>query len=329
MKRPRPCVGLCLLVLLLPGCGDPQPPPAPPTPPPPTTPGLSPPDPATGGLEGTSLLGRELISRPDDGGIAEADRALEEAPEDVDLIIAAGIARAGRWQYSGAIELYDRGLGLAPDNPWLYRHRGHRYISLRRFPEAVRDLGYAAALDSLSFDILYHLGLAHYLSGDFERAADVYRQCLAYGEDPAMLELEASGALGEGYRSCVEAALVDDTRVALADWLYRALRRAGRDDEAAELLESITEGMEVEANRSYYLALLFYRGLRSEDEILDRRELTGNQLQTIGYGVANWHLVEGDTVRARALLEEIVQGEEWPAFGMIAAEVDLSRLQGR
>lgn len=338
--KPTRAIALTL-TLLLAACGEPDPDSAPgdPSPdrapavegaPPPSTPDLDPPDPATGGLEGVSLLERELVSRPDqEGAIAAADAALSQAPDDVDRIIAAGIARAGRWQYSGAIQLYDRGIALEPDNPWLYRHRGHRFVSLRRFPEAVRDLEHAAALDSLSFDILYHLGLAHYLEGNFDEAIQVYRQCVGYGEDPAMLELEASGALGPDYRSCMQAALEDDTRVAIADWLYRSLRRSGRDAEAEALLDEIHEDMEVEANTSYHQALLFYKGLRTEEEILPREELTGNQLQTMGYGVANWHLVEGDTARAVALLEEILEGEEWPAFGMIAAEVDLARIRGR
>ena len=48
-------------------------------------------------------------------------------------------------------------------------------------------------------------------------------------------------------------------------------------------------------------------------------------LQTVGYGVANWHLVEGDRARAREILEEIAHHRVWPGFGRIAAEVELTR----
>jgi tetratricopeptide (TPR) repeat protein len=282
---------------------------------------------AQGGLEGISPLGRQLISRPDSAQIiATADRRLEEAPEDVERIIAAGIARASRWQYTGAIELYDYGLALEPDHPVLYRHRGHRFISTRRFDRALSDLERAATLDSLSFDIAYHLGLAHYLAGDFDRAAAVYGSCMARAQEPAALELEASGRLGDDYRSCMRTGWNDDSRVAIADWRYRALRRAGRHAEARDLLDSIHEDMDVGANISYHRAFMFYKGLRSEEETLDPATLAGNQFQTIGYGIANWYLVEGDTSRAQVLMKAIVRGEEWPAFGMIAAESDLIRL---
>ncbi|MEX2527220.1 MAG: tetratricopeptide repeat protein [Gemmatimonadota bacterium] len=279
-----------------------------------------------GSLELVSPLGRELHSQTEtQGRILAADAALAEDPDNVDLLIAAGIARAGVWQYNDAIAMYDRAAQLAPENPWVFRHRGHRYISTRRFVDAVADLERAAALDSLSFDILYHLGLARYLAGDFDGAAREYRRCFRHATTPALLELEASGELGEGYRSCMSLAVDDDTRVAITDWLYRAQRRSGHHEEAAQLLESVTEGMDVSDNLSYYQALLFYKGLRTEEEILDRSLLSGNQLQTMGYGVGNWHLVEGDTARAHALFREIVEGEEWPAFGFIAAETELAR----
>lgn len=278
------------------------------------------------GLELVSPLGRELHARSDtQGRILAADATLAEDPDNVELIIAAGIARSSVWQYRDAIHLYDRAAQLAPENPWVFRHRGHRYISTRRFVDAVADLERAVTLDSLSFDILYHLGLARYLAGDFDGASREYRRCFRHANNPELLQLEASGELGEGYRSCMTLAVDEDTRVAITDWLYRALRRSGHHDEAAQLLESITEGMDVSDNLSYYEALLFYKGLRTEEQILDRSLLSGNQLQTIGYGVGNWYLVEGDTARAHALFQEIVEGEEWPAFGFIAAETELAR----
>ena len=60
----------------------------------------------------------------------------------------------------------------------LLRFRGHRYISTRRFDLAVADLEKAIALAPSSFDVAYHLGLAHYLRGEFDAAAKVYRSCL-------------------------------------------------------------------------------------------------------------------------------------------------------
>jgi hypothetical protein len=37
--------------------------------------------------------------------------------------------------------------------------------------------------------------------------------------------------------------------------------------------------------------------------------------------------MEGDTARARTLFERIVATDQWPAFGFVAAEVDLARMK--
>ena len=97
-------------------------------------------------------------------------------------------------QFHAAIEVYTRALAIAPEDVRLLRFRGHRYISTRRFDLAAADLRRAAGLVPSSFDVLYHLGLAHYLSGDFDEAARVYRSCLETTSDPRPLP--------QGWRSC-------------------------------------------------------------------------------------------------------------------------------
>ena len=96
-------------------------------------------------------------------------------------MIWLGRRTAYLWRYEEAIEIYTRGLTAHPDDPRLWRHRGHRYISTRRFDLAVRDLEQAARLaaanpdriepdglpnsygiptGTMRFNIYYHLGLA-------------------------------------------------------------------------------------------------------------------------------------------------------------------------
>ena len=48
-------------------------------------------------------------------------------------------------------------------------------------------------------------------------------------------------------------------------------------------------------------------------------------METVGFGVANWMIVQGDTAGAVALLEELVQDPWWPGFGRLAAEAELAR----
>lgn len=62
-----------------------------------------------------------------------------------------GRERPGIGQYMEAAAIFTSGIEKHPDNPKLYRHRSHRFITLRRFGLAVRDfekvrnLGYRVA----------------------------------------------------------------------------------------------------------------------------------------------------------------------------------------
>ncbi len=266
----------------------------------------------------TSPLSVELYARATSSEeVVAADAALAEAPDDVDLIISAARERRNIWRYNEAIDLYTRAIELAPDDWRPYRFRGHRYISTRRYDEAIVDLQRARELAPDEFDVTYHLGLAYFLAGRFADAAAEYGRCMeAAAPEP-----------GEEARGCASIATNDDTRVAITEWRYRALRRAGEHQAAAELLATIDEDMTVEDNVSYYVSLLHAKGLRARAEILDEVELTDNQFVTIGYGVASWLIAEGRNDEAAALLGRIVEDDHWNGFGYIAAEADLVRLQ--
>lgn len=275
-----------------------------------------------------SALGHTYFSLPDTtGALAAADSVLASGPVDVDALLDAAAARAALWRYRDAIELYDSAIAVDAHDwrPW--RFRGHRHISLRELDAAVRDLEQARRIDSLSFDVAYHLGLAHYLRGEWDLAADAYARCMLLAEDADALALNESGELPPGFRACMDMASVDNDRVAMTEWRWRALRRAGRHDEARALLGAIHTEMDVGTNASYYQLLLMHKGERPEEAVFDTTVLSGNQFETIGYGVAVQQLTEGDTVAALDLMRRIVErGERWQAFGFIAAEQDLVRL---
>jgi tetratricopeptide (TPR) repeat protein len=257
--------------------------------------------------------------------VAEADAALAAAPNDADRILAAAGARATAWRFREAIDLYSRGIALHPTDARFYRFRGHRYLTLRRFNEGMRDLDRAATLDSTNFDVVYHQGLAHYLLGHFARAADAYGKCLAFAGNEALRAREARGEYRQGYRSCMRIATDDDARVSMTDWAWRANMRAGRRAVADRLLATVREGMTVTANRSYYENLLLYAGARTEDQVLASAAGDSVRFSTSGYAVGNWHLVRGDTARARAMFERVANSQHWNGFGVIAAEAELVR----
>ena len=101
-------------------------------------------------------------------------------------------------------------------------------------------------------------------------------------------------------------------------------RRLGRDEDAAKVLEDIKEDMDVIENFAYHKRLLMYKGLVDPEELLDPNadEL---DLATQGYGVANFYFVNGDADKAREILDKVLEGKYWSAFGYIAAEADVKR----
>jgi tetratricopeptide (TPR) repeat protein len=259
------------------------------------------------------------------GPVILADSALAAAPGDADRLLAAAGARAAAWRFREALELYSRGIQLHPNDARFYRFRGHRYLTVRQFEDGARDLDHAARLDSTNFDVAYHQGLAHYLLGHYARAADTYGKCLGFATNDALRQKEARGEFRQGYRSCMRIATDDESRVAMTDWAWRANMRAGRRAEADRLLATIRDGLPVSTNRSYYEALLLYKGLRTAAQVLEYASGDSVRFSSAGYGVAQWYLQQGDSVRGWELMERLALSPHWNGFGVIAAEADLAR----
>ena len=235
-----------------------------------------------------------------------------------------GRRQAYLYKYVEAINTYTKALEVFPDSPELYRHRGHRYISVRQFDKAIQDFQVAAELakdrdieiepdgqpnkldiplSNLHFNIYYHWALAHFLKGEFEQAANLWKTCLGYSVN-------------------------DDLLIATTDWYYMTLRRLNKDEEASALLNRISGDMEIIENTSYLRRLLMYKGEIAPAELLDL-ENTAEDAQldivTQGYGVGNWYLYQGDLEKAYDIFNRIVDCDYWPAFGYIAAEAELFR----
>jgi tetratricopeptide (TPR) repeat protein len=284
----------------------------------------------TGGrkAEATSLSGKPLyaIDLPNrdklEADLAQAEKDLAARPTDPDAIIWVGRRLGYLWRYQDAIATFSKGISLHPNNPRLYRHRAHRYITVRQFDRAIADFDKAVSLikgtpdeiepdgapnptgkprSTLHFNIWYHLGLAHYLKGDFQKAADAYVECMKVSTN-------------------------DDAITATSDWQWMTLMRLNRKAEAAKVLERITPTMEILENGSYHRRLLMYKGLATPESLLDPGKADALTIATQGYGVGNWYFVTGNRARAREIFTQVVGGTSWSAFGYIAAEADLQRL---
>ncbi len=187
---------------------------------------------------------------------------------------------------SESVKVFTEGIEKYPNSAKLYRHRGHRQISLRHFDAAVEDLSKARQLmaesplelepdgspnkiniplSTTQFNVLYHLALAHYLNGDFQKAEEAYQ--------------------------------IRDSMIIVENDSYykRCLMYQGKLP--ADSVLNVQPG-DTDADLS---------------------------LATQGYGVGNWYLYNGDSARAKAIFEKVVAGNYFAAFGFIAAEAELAR----
>lgn len=254
--------------------------------------------------------------------LTEARKNFETEPS-ADNLIWLGRRMAYLGHYKDAIKIFTQGVEKFPDDARFLRHRGHRLITLRCFDLAIEDLNRAAKLikgkpdqiepdglpnarniptSTLQSNIWYHLGLAHYLKGDFKAALKAYREAAKVSTNPDML-------------------------VATTHWQYMTLRRLGREKEAASVVRAIKPDLDVIENADYYKLIHLYQGKISAEELSKEISSDAGALSkaSIGYGLGNWFLYNHQRDEAEKRFRQVILGNQWASFGHIAAEVELSR----
>jgi tetratricopeptide (TPR) repeat protein len=260
------------------------------------------------------------------------EKELEDAKRDFDKdptednYIWYGRREAYLMHFDKALEIFSEGIERYPESFSLYRHRGHRYITLREFDLAIADFRTAAKLmegapilseqdgipnklnipvSTVQFNVWYHLGLAHYLKGEYEDAAKAYETCLTYCDN-------------------------DDLLIATVDWLFITYHHLQRKEDAVTALSKVPEKVTIVENETYLKRLDMYKGLNPPELLLaveSGSESADLAFATQGYGVGNWYLIQGDTTRAKDVFKRVVEGPYFSAFGFIAAEAELLKLK--
>ncbi len=275
----------------------------------------------------------DFLHRPPPPVSPESKRKMEEqlteartrqasTPRDPEAIIWVGRRLAYLGRFVEAIQVYTEGANEFPRDARFYRHRGHRYLTLRKFDLAIQDFEKAAKLikgkpdevepdgqpnarnlptSTLQFNIWYHLGLAHYLKGNYEKALDSYRQCLKVSNNP-------------------------DALVATSHWLYMTLRRLNRLEEAIKVLAPIKEKMDIIENDGYYRLLLMYKGQVSAETLEQEawKQAASPGSSSILYGIGNWYRINDRETEAQRVFRKMLEGSQWTSFGYIAAEAALT-----
>jgi tetratricopeptide (TPR) repeat protein len=251
-------------------------------------------------------------------------RADFEKNASIDNFIWLGRRTAYLGRYKEAIAIYSEAMKKFPTDARLFRHRGHRFLTLRCLSDASVDFKTAASwikgkpdeiepdgmpnarnipTSTLHSNIWYHLGLARYLTGDFRGALAAYREAEKVSKNP-------------------------DMQVATTHWLYMTLRRLGRQAEAKKAIDEIPDNLDVIENADYYKLIKLYQGKLKPSDLIPATNETANTLSnaTVGYGVGNWYLYNGKRAEADQIFRQIVAGNQWASFGYIAAETELTRL---
>ncbi len=252
--------------------------------------------------------------------LAEAENDFKKA-QTADSYIWLGRRTAYLGNYKEAIKIYTDAIEKFPTDARLFRHRGHRFISIRCFDDAVKDFEKAAKLvkgkkdeiepdglpnarniptSTLQSNIFYHLGLAYYLKKDFKNALKAYSEAEKVSTNPDML-------------------------VATKHWLYMTLRRMNKTKEAEKAIAGIKDNLDIIENDDYYKLVKLYQGKIKAEDLLKEIGTEANSLSnaSLGYGLGNWFLYNGEKEKAEKIFRRIIEGNQWASFGFIAAEAEL------
>lgn len=256
--------------------------------------------------------------------LLEAESNYNANPDSLPYIIWYGRRLAYLGRYQEAINVYSEGLRKFPRSYKLFRHRGHRYINVRQFDNAISDLQNAVfyatgapheveqdgipnalnkSLTNVHWNIWYHLALAYYMKGNYDKTISSLKQCIEYNKNA-------------------------DLEVKTTNWLYVTYRKIGNTDAADALISVIPSRMNLigSDSRLYHDLIMLYRGFLSPDRIIRSHTVNGEIEANVGYGVGNWYLMEGQRESAINIFNRVMSASQKDSFGYIATQVELASL---
>ncbi len=260
--------------------------------------------------------------------LAFAKAAYQKDTTDADALIWYGRRTAYLGDYMKAIEIFSKGIISHPGDARLYRHRGHRYITVRCFDKAIADFKKAAKLikgkpdetepdglpnakniptSTLQSNTWYHLGLAYFIKGENKKALKAYKECLKVADNADMF-------------------------VATANWMNITLRNMAKEKEAVALYNSIDKNAELIESGDYMNLLEMYRNKLSAKEIESYAMKLSPKDQslasaTINFGIGYYCLLFGFKEKAMEFFKKAIATNQWSSFGFIAAETALKKMK--
>lgn len=167
-----------------------------------------------------------------------------------------------------------------------------------------------AAHGSVRTGAWLHLGVTHYLLGDYAAAAQALDQARQLARAPHQ-------------------------KLAAVDWLYLSLYRSGQREAAqavvddldwdAERLGGAASTTARSLEQCYVQRLRLYRGEARPEELLRATSNEGIDVATLGYGVGVWYQCRGYTDAAARTFERILEVGDPTTMGYLAAETERNR----
>ena len=295
---------------------------------------------AQSSLQGTSLLGKPMVTEPARNvgvaSVALLDRAAADAKADFEKNMTVDTATwygrilfyQGYSKESAAV--YDKALAKFPNSAKLLRHRAHRHFSLREFDKSI-EVGLKAAKiyegkplerekpgpdyfrgdpDVVQYYLYYHLGAAYFAKHDFGNAAKWF----AKSAEAAMFtkDLEA--------------------RTANTYWEYLSLARGGNMREAQKLLDSydltLFEVHPDGGSDTYFDGIQLFKGHRDPNSFFNDKDggrafaTADGVAASTAYSLANYYMLQGEPDKAKPWLQRSIDVDSWGFFARIQAEAD-------
>jgi len=252
----------------------------------------------------------------------------EKDTGNADAIIWFGRRTAYLGDYMKAIDIFSKGINIHPGDARLYRHRGHRYLTVRCFDKAITDFKRAIQLtkgkpdevepdglpnakniptSTLQSNSWYHLGLCYFIRGKYTKSVRALQHCLVLSKNP-------------------------DMYVATANWLNIAYRKLKKYKEAIALYNSIDKKAELIESGDYLKILEMYTHKSTEKEIDSYAAMLSANDQTVGsatinFGLGYYCLLFGHKEKAVTYFNKAIASNQWSSFGYIAAEAELARMK--